>query len=229
MATVRGRAALHRRHPDGEGGSVQAGQRTIMPFKGVRVLALESRRSAETAELIRKQGGVPFVAPSMREVPVSSNDAVFAFAERLYAGGFDMMILLTGVGTRQLARVLDAGRFAAALRKLTDRGARPQARRGPARDGTDAGDRCAGAEHLARTAAGDRRTAGAADRDPGIRPVQSGTDRGAAGAGRGSDSRPRVSVRAARGSGAFAGSGAPAGRRAASKWSCSRPRCRSST
>lgn len=100
-----------------------------MPFHGVRVLALESRRSAETAELIRKQGGVPFVAPSMREVPVSSNDAVFAFAERLYAGGFDMMILLTGVGTRQLARVLDAGKFVAALRKLTivARGPKPVA------------------------------------------------------------------------------------------------------
>ncbi len=100
-----------------------------MGFSGVRVLALESRRAAETAELIRKQGGVPFVAPSMREVPLSNQDAVFQFAEKLYAGEYDMMILLTGVGTRQLARVLDAERFVDALRKLTivARGPKPAA------------------------------------------------------------------------------------------------------
>jgi len=77
-----------------------------MSFNGLRVLSLESRRAAEMAELIRKQGGDPFVAPSMREVPIDENDAVFQFAERLFAGEFDMVVLLTGVGTRQLHRVL---------------------------------------------------------------------------------------------------------------------------
>jgi len=104
-----------------------------MPFDGLRVLSLESRRAAEMESLIRKQGGEPFVAPSMREVPLAEEDAVFAFADRLFAGGFDMMVLLTGVGTRQLNRVL-SGRygpdaFAAALRKLTvaARGPKPVA------------------------------------------------------------------------------------------------------
>ena len=73
---------------------------------GRRVLALESRRAVEIAELIRKQGGEPFVAPSMREAPLAANDAVFAFAERLAGGAFDMMMLMTGVGTRQLHRTL---------------------------------------------------------------------------------------------------------------------------
>jgi uroporphyrinogen-III synthase len=77
-----------------------------MSFHGRRVLALESRRSAEIAELIRKQGGEPFVAPSMREAPVSQAGAVFGFAHRLLAGEFDMVMLLTGVGTRQLHRVI---------------------------------------------------------------------------------------------------------------------------
>src|SRR5436309_10500446 len=77
-----------------------------MSFHGARVLSLESRRAAEMAELIRKQGGDPFVAPSMREVPIEENNAVFQFAERLFAGDFDMVVLLTGVGTRQLQRVL---------------------------------------------------------------------------------------------------------------------------
>ena len=35
-------------------------------------LALESRRRAEIETLIRRQGGVPFVAPSMREVPLDA-------------------------------------------------------------------------------------------------------------------------------------------------------------
>src|SRR5690348_13498267 len=77
-----------------------------MGFAGVRVLALESRRAEEIRQLIVKQGGQAFVAPSMREMPLAENAEAFAFAERLFAGGFDMVVLLTGVGTRQLARVL---------------------------------------------------------------------------------------------------------------------------
>jgi len=34
----------------------------------------------------------------MREIPLEENSAAFAFAEKLFAGGFDMVILLTGVG-----------------------------------------------------------------------------------------------------------------------------------
>jgi len=104
-----------------------------MPFDGLRVLSFESRRATEIAELIRRQGGDPFVAPSMREAPIESNPEAFAFAERLFRGEFDMMILLTGVGTRALDKVL-ASRyppqaFAEALRKLTvvARGPKPLA------------------------------------------------------------------------------------------------------
>ena len=70
------------------------------------------------AELIRKQGGDPFVAPSMREVPLEADAATRRFAERLYAGEFDMMVLLTGVGTRQLSRLLGP-RFGEALTVLS--------------------------------------------------------------------------------------------------------------
>lgn len=94
-----------------------------MSFHGLRVLALESRRAGEMAELIRRQGGEPMVAPSMREVPVEADTATLRFAERLLAGEFDMMVLLTGVGTRQLQHTL-AERywetaFADALRRIT--------------------------------------------------------------------------------------------------------------
>src|SRR2546428_7034621 len=104
-----------------------------MSFAGAKVLSLESRRATEIAQLIRNQQGDPFVAPSMREAPLDRNEDAFRFAEKLFAGGFDMVVLLTGVGTRLLDRVLatryQAGRFAEALRKLTvvARGPKPMA------------------------------------------------------------------------------------------------------
>jgi uroporphyrinogen-III synthase len=94
-----------------------------MALTGMRVLSLETRRGGEIAELIRRQGGEPFVAPSMREVPEEHNDEAFQFAERLFSGGFDMVVFLTGVGTRYLAKLLSgrypAERFPDALRTVT--------------------------------------------------------------------------------------------------------------
>src|SRR5579885_3256248 len=104
-----------------------------MSFSGKRVLSLESRRAPEMAELIRKQGGTPFVARSMQEIPLPEDAEAFQFAERLFRGEFEMMILLTGVGTRQLNRVLaqryPESAFADALRRITvvARGPKPAA------------------------------------------------------------------------------------------------------
>jgi len=104
-----------------------------MPFDGLRVLSLEGRRSREMERLILSRGGNPFLAPSMREVPLEDNAEAFAFAERLFHHQFDMMILLTGVGTRLLAQAIETrfpvGSFAEALRKLTvvARGSKPSA------------------------------------------------------------------------------------------------------
>lgn len=104
-----------------------------MSFSGLRVLSLESRRAAEMATLISRQGGEVFMAPSMREAPLESNEAAFAFAERLFVKEFDMMIFLTGIGTRLLHQTLAArypeDRFPSALRELTvvARGPKPAA------------------------------------------------------------------------------------------------------
>ena len=93
-----------------------------MSFDGLRVLSLESRRAAEIETLIRTRGGVPFVAPSMREVPLGNNPEAFAFAERLFRGEFDMVVFLTGVGAKLLNQILEtrypAGHFQDALRKV---------------------------------------------------------------------------------------------------------------
>jgi uroporphyrinogen-III synthase len=98
-------------------------------FAGLRVLSLESRRAAEMAKLIGTYGGVAQVAPSMREVAIESNKEAQEFTRALLAGRFDIVILLTGVGTRALMRVAETvcprDEFVAALRKL------PVVARGP--------------------------------------------------------------------------------------------------
>lgn len=100
---------------------------------GLRVLALESRRAGEMAKLISAYGGKAIVAPSMREVPLESNAEAIAFGRTLASGGFDIVIFLTGVGTRALARVVQTiypiERFAEALRRIpiVARGPKPVA------------------------------------------------------------------------------------------------------
>jgi uroporphyrinogen-III synthase len=76
-------------------------------FAGLWVAAFESRMAAEMVQLIERHGGRPLVAPSMREVPLEQNSDVLQFGARLLADEFAMVILLTGVGTRFMLKVLD--------------------------------------------------------------------------------------------------------------------------
>ncbi len=97
--------------------------RTMTGFAGKRVVAFESRYAEEMKHLIERQGGVPIIAPSMAEVPLSQNVAAFEFAERLMRGELQLVVFMTGVGTRTLAEVLET-RFSkeeilGALRKVT--------------------------------------------------------------------------------------------------------------
>jgi uroporphyrinogen-III synthase len=99
----------------------------------LEVIAFESRRAVEIAELIRRYGGVPFVAPSMREVPLQENRAALELVPDLEAGNLDLLILMTGVGTRTLNQVLlsqfSQERIIAAMQrvKLVVRGPKPAA------------------------------------------------------------------------------------------------------
>jgi uroporphyrinogen-III synthase len=108
-------------------------EKSSRDFSGLRVLSLESRRGPEMAKLITTYGGVASVAPSMREVPLETNIEALAFARTLFAGGFDMVIFLTGVGARALAKVVGSAypqeEYFAALRKITvvARGPKPLA------------------------------------------------------------------------------------------------------
>jgi uroporphyrinogen-III synthase len=81
--------------------------RTAGGFGGRTVLSLESRRSAEIATLIENCGGRAIVAPATREVPAESSADVSRFASSLLEGKIDLVIFLTGVGTRALARAIE--------------------------------------------------------------------------------------------------------------------------
>ena len=54
-------------------------------FANLRVLSLESRRATEMAKLIETYGGIPIVAPSMREIPLESNTDAQAFTQMFTA------------------------------------------------------------------------------------------------------------------------------------------------
>ena len=75
-------------------------------LQGLKVISFESRRAKEMTELIRRHGGEPIVAPSMREVPLSENSGPLELFQRLEAGQIDLVILLTGVGTRTMVDAL---------------------------------------------------------------------------------------------------------------------------
>lgn len=102
-------------------------------FNGLRVTAFESRRAAEIEKLILYHGGVPRVAPSMREVPLSESGEAVKFAENLARGKFDIVIFMTGVGARTLAEAvsrefpLDEFTKALSKTKMIARGPKPVA------------------------------------------------------------------------------------------------------
>ena len=75
-------------------------------LQGLKVVSFESRRAKEMAELIRRYGGEPIVAPSMREIPLAENRAALELLPQIEAGRFDLLILMTGVGTRTLNEAL---------------------------------------------------------------------------------------------------------------------------
>ncbi|HVZ79580.1 MAG TPA: uroporphyrinogen decarboxylase [bacterium] len=77
-------------------------------FNGLRVAAFESRMAGEMEALITRHGGQALVAPSMREVPLSENKKALRFFETLQQGQIDIVVFMTGVGTRALFEVLEA-------------------------------------------------------------------------------------------------------------------------
>ena len=102
-------------------------------FNGISVTSFESRRSGEMRKLISYHGGIPTVAPSMRELPDFESPEVGEFAESLFSGDVDVLVLMTGVGTRILSDMIAKSsgeeKYVKALRSTTvlARGPKPVA------------------------------------------------------------------------------------------------------
>lgn len=102
-------------------------------FQGAAVGAFESRRAEEFSRLIERNGGVPFVSPSLREVPIDNPREAIDFAHLLITGQIDVVLFLTGVGFRHLMEVvvkhIDRQRFLDALSDVVTiaRGPKPVA------------------------------------------------------------------------------------------------------
>jgi uroporphyrinogen-III synthase len=105
----------------------------VLGFNGLRVLSFESRRAKEIAQLIQSNGGVPTVAPSTREVPELPSEDELQIIRGVVAGGYEIVIFMTGVGARALIdvgrTVYPAGEFESALAraKIIVRGPKPAA------------------------------------------------------------------------------------------------------
>ena len=85
----------------------QTGASLSPSFGGLRVAALESRRRDDFSRLIERFGGVPFVSPSMREVPIEKNKEAIEFAYRVMTAEIGAVIFLTGVGFKQLIAAIE--------------------------------------------------------------------------------------------------------------------------
>src|SRR5712692_4852821 len=75
-------------------------------LRGARVGLLESRLSNELAELVRRLGGTPVVAPAVREVPHEEETA--RFLDALLTGHFRVIVFLTGAAAKAVLREADA-------------------------------------------------------------------------------------------------------------------------
>ena len=102
-------------------------------FCGVRIVVFESRMAEAMTRSIASHGGIPIHAPALKEIPLSEHQAVVEFGDRLLAGRVDVLLCLTGVGTRLLLETLamrvPLAQVVAALERVTvvARGPKPVA------------------------------------------------------------------------------------------------------
>jgi len=98
---------------------------------GLRVVSFEARRADELATMLARHGAEVVRAPALREERLAASPEALELARRLEAGEVDLVVLLTGVGTRALAAVLaEAGPRPGALlarARIVARGPKPLA------------------------------------------------------------------------------------------------------
>ena len=77
-------------------------------MKGKTVAILEARSGAQLAELVRRRGGTPMLAPALAEVPDMDSAFIARFVTELETQPAVAAIFQTGVGTRALFEATDA-------------------------------------------------------------------------------------------------------------------------
>jgi len=70
---------------------------------GLRIVSFEARRADELATMLARHGADVVRAPALREAPLGASAEALELARRLAAREVGAVVLLTGVGTRQLA------------------------------------------------------------------------------------------------------------------------------
>lgn len=75
-------------------------------FRNLRVASFETRRATEMKRMLEQHEARVFMCPSVKEVPLESNEHLVQYANDLIAGKFDIVILLTGVGLQQLVEAV---------------------------------------------------------------------------------------------------------------------------
>ena len=91
---------------------------------GGRVVAfVEARMQSEMAGLIERHGGTPYPAPVLQELYLEDDPHVHKLVRDVCDGSLDVVVLLTGVGTRALIGAADSmgvkDDFLTALNRLT--------------------------------------------------------------------------------------------------------------
>jgi uroporphyrinogen-III synthase len=84
-------------------------------LQGKTIALTESRRATELATLVTRLGGVPYAAPAIREVPRLDRGPALAALERICRAEVQVVLFLTGIGTRAL---LELAREAGAQERL---------------------------------------------------------------------------------------------------------------
>src|SRR5438309_11998018 len=90
-------------------------------LEGRTVVLLEARRAKEAADLVRRYGGEPWSVPAMQELPPDDTSESVGRLRELCDGGTDVMVCLTGVGTRRLFELAGQINLDRRLREVFDK------------------------------------------------------------------------------------------------------------
>lgn len=82
-------------------------QTGVPPLAGHRVAVTADRRAEEQVALLERRGASTVLAPTVRTVPIIDGDQLSSAIDRLIAEPPEVVVLLTGIGTRGLFAVAE--------------------------------------------------------------------------------------------------------------------------